>query len=148
MKIWADLNHLQVGRYGEYVAKMALVRAGFDVFSPEVDDKGIDFVLRIDDDPPRYHDVQVKTVRRTSYVFMRKDEFRLTPNLLLALVILPEHREPEMYLIPSSAWREARHPFVDRNYPDKASAPEYGIVLSPAALTALARFRFDGTLPE
>ena len=148
MSIWADLNHLQVGRYGEYVAKMALVRAGFDVFSPEVDDKGIDFVLRVHGDPPRYHDVQVKTVRRTSYVFMRKDKFRLTPSLLLALVVLPENREPEMYLIPSSAWREARHPFVDRDYADKTSAPEYGIVLSPAALTALARFRFEGTLPE
>ena len=90
MNIWADLNHLQVGRYGEYFAKMALVRAGFDVFSPEVDDKGIDFVLRIDGETPRYHDVQVKTVRRTTYVFMRKDKFRLTSNLLLALVVLDE----------------------------------------------------------
>jgi hypothetical protein len=33
------------------------------VFSPEVDDKGIDFVLRVDSDPPGYYDVQVKTVR-------------------------------------------------------------------------------------
>jgi hypothetical protein len=54
MKTWADLNHLQTGRYGEYFAKMAFARAGFDVFSPEVDDKGIDFVLRIDGDPPCY----------------------------------------------------------------------------------------------
>ena len=37
---------------------MALVRAGFDVFSPEVDDKGIDFVLRIDGTAPRYYDDQ------------------------------------------------------------------------------------------
>jgi hypothetical protein len=126
MNIWADLNHLQVGRYGEYVAKMALVRAGFDVFSSEVDDKGIDFVLRVDRDPPRYHDVQVETVRRTSYVFMRKDKFRLTPSPLLALVVLAENREPEIYLIPSRTWREARHPFIDRDYADKASAPNMG----------------------
>ena len=89
MKTWADLNHIQTGRYGEYFAKMAFARAGFDVFSPVVDDKGIDFVLRIDGDPPCYYDVQVKTIRsRNTYVFMRKDKFRLTPNLLLALVIL------------------------------------------------------------
>jgi hypothetical protein len=132
VKIWADLNHLQVGRYGEYFAKMALVRAGFDVFSPEVDDKGIDFVLRIDGDTPRYHDVQVKTVRRTNYVFLRKDQFRRTPNLLLALVILDEGREPDMYLIPSRAWREAKPPFVDRDYDGKRSAPEYGLMLSPS----------------
>ena len=116
MEIWADLNHLQVGRYGEYFAKMALVRAGFDVFSPEVDDKGIDFVLRIAGDPPRYHDVQVKTVRRTTYVFMRKDNLRPAPNLLLALVILGEGEEPGMFLIPSSAWQGAKPPFVDRDY--------------------------------
>jgi hypothetical protein len=147
MKIWADLNHLQVGRYGEYFAKMALVRAGFDVFSPEVDDKGIDFVLRIDGDTPRYHDVQVKTVRRTNYVFMRKDKFRPTPNLLLALVVLDESREPKMYLIPSSTWRDAKPPFVDRDYDGKRSAPEYGLVLSPSALVALEPFRFVGALP-
>ena len=52
MNTWADLNHLQTGRYGEDFAKMAFGRAGFDVFSPEVDDKGIDFVLRVDGDVP------------------------------------------------------------------------------------------------
>jgi len=41
-------------------AHNTLVRAGYDVFSADVDDRGIDFVLRTDSDPPRYHDVQVK----------------------------------------------------------------------------------------
>jgi hypothetical protein len=117
MNTWADLNHLQTGRYGEYFAKMALVRAGFDVFSPEVDDKRIDFVLRIDGTAPRYYDVQVRTVRsKNTYVFVRKDKFRLTANLLLALVILAADSEPEMYLIPASAWRDAKPPFADRDY--------------------------------
>ena len=147
LKNWADLNHLQVGRYGEYFAKMALVRAGFDVFCPEVGDKGIDFVLHIDGETPRYHDVQVKTVRRTNYVFMRKDKFRLTSNLLLALVVLDKAREPGMYLIPASAWRKAKPPFVDREYDGKRSAPEYGLMLSPRALVALEPFRFVGTVP-
>ena len=147
MNIWADLNHLQVGRYGEYFAKMALVRAGFDVFSPEVDDKGIDLVLRIHGDTPRYHDVQVKTVRRTTYGFMRKDKFRPAPNLLLALVILDEDEEPRMFLIPSSAWQGAKPPFVDRDYDGKRSAPEYGLMLSPSALVTLEPFRFVGALP-
>jgi hypothetical protein len=75
---------------------MAFTRAGFDVFNAEVDDKGIDFVLRVDGDVPRYYDVQVKTVRsRNTYVFVRKDKFRLTPNLLLALVILDAGNEPD-----------------------------------------------------
>jgi hypothetical protein len=148
LNTWADLNHLQTGRYGEYFAKMAFVRAAFDVFNAEVDDKGIDFVLRINDDPPRYHDVQVKTVRsRDTYVFMRKDKFRLAPNLLLALVILGAGSEPEMYLIPASAWRNAKPPFADRDYDGKKSAPEYGLTLSPSNMMALEPFRFAGTIP-
>jgi hypothetical protein len=148
MNTWADLNHLQTGRYGEYFAKMSFVRAGFDVFSPEVDDKGIDFVLRVDGDVPRYYDLQVKTVRsRNSYVFMRKDKFRLTPNLLLALVILDADSEPEMYLIPASAWQNARSPFADRDYDGLKSPPEYGLTVSPSALVALEPFRFTGAIP-
>ena len=117
MNTWSNLNHLQTGRYGEYFAKMAFVRVGFDVFSPEVDDKGIDFVLRVDGDAPRYYDVQVKSVRSTNtYLFMRKDKFRLQPNLLLALVVLHAGREPEIYLIPANAWRDAKPPFADRDY--------------------------------
>ena len=148
MNTWADLNHLQTGRYGEYFAKMSFVRAGFDVFSSEVDDKGIDFVLRIDGDPPRYYDVQVKTVRsRNTYVFMRKEKFRLAPNLLLALVILEADSEPEMYLIPASAWRVARPPFADRDYDGLKSAPEYGLTVSPSAMAVLEPFQFAGTIP-
>jgi hypothetical protein len=40
---------------------MELALAGFDLYTPEVDDKGIDFVIRRGED--RYHDVQVKSVR-------------------------------------------------------------------------------------
>jgi hypothetical protein len=146
--LWAGLNRLQTGRYGEYFAKMALVRAGFDVFSPEVDDKGIDFVLRLDGDVARYYDVQVKTVRsRSTYVFMRKEKFRLRSNLLLALVILDGAGEPEMYLIPAAAWRDARSPFASRNYEGKKSVPEYGLMLSSSAMIALEPFRFTGTIP-
>ena len=145
---WANLNHLQTGRYGEYFAKMALVRAGFDVFSPEVDDRGIDFVLRVDGDEPCYYDVQVKSVRSTNtYVFMRKDKFRLRPNLLLALVVLHAGSEPEMYLIPAGAWRDAKPPFADRDYDGLKSPPEYGLTVSPSAMVALEPFRFAGAIP-
>jgi hypothetical protein len=76
---------------------MSLVRAGFDVFSAQVDDKGIEFVLRVDGDVPPYYDIQIKTVRsRNTFVFMRKDKSRLIPNLLLALVILEAGSEPDV----------------------------------------------------
>jgi hypothetical protein len=148
MKAWADPNHLQTGRYGEYFVKMAFARAGFDVFNAEVDDKGIDFVLRVDGDVPSYYDVQVKTIRsRNTYVFMRKDKFRVGPNLFLALVILDADNEPDMYLIPAGAWRDAKPPFADRAYDGLKSAPEYGLTVSPSAMVALEPFRFSGTIP-
>ncbi len=43
---WGKLNHLQLGRYAEYFVKMEFTRHGFDVYSAEVDDKGIDLVVR------------------------------------------------------------------------------------------------------
>ena len=130
---WAHLDRLKVGRYGEYFVKMALVRAGLDVYSPEVDDKAIDLVIRVPESPPRYLDVQVKTVRSaTGYVFMRKRHFTIEPNRYLALVVLVEGHEPALYLIPSTAWRAPAAPFSSRDYPGLKSEPEYGLALSPA----------------
>ncbi|WP_237478307.1 DUF4365 domain-containing protein [Lichenibacterium dinghuense] len=144
---WAHLDRLKVGRYGECFVKMALVRAGLDVFSPEVDDKAIDLVIRIPSSPPRYLDVQVKTARgSTGYVFMRKRHFTIEANRYLALVLLNEGDAPEMYLIPSTAWREPQSPFSSRDYPGLKSEPEYGLALTPAALQRLQAFRFTGQL--
>lgn len=140
---WAHLDKLKVGRYGEYFAKMALVRAGFDVYSPEVDDKAIDLVLRVPGSPPRYFDVQVKTIRPTkaSYLFMRKRHFVIESNRYLALVLLREGQEPAMYMIPASVWREPQAPFSSRDYEGLKSEPEYGLTISPDAMRALEPFR-------
>ena len=43
---WSELSRLQLGRYAEYFVKMEFTLHGFDVYSAEVDDKGIDFVIR------------------------------------------------------------------------------------------------------
>jgi hypothetical protein len=71
---WAHLDNLCLGKWGEYFAKRAFVRAGLDVYSPEVDDRAIDELIRIPSNPPRYLEVQVKTVRaaKSGYIFMRK----------------------------------------------------------------------------
>lgn len=55
------LNHLQVGRYAEYLAKMEFTLDGFDVYTAEVDDKGIDLVVR--NECRKFHEAQVKAVR-------------------------------------------------------------------------------------
>jgi hypothetical protein len=55
------LNHMQLSRYAEYFVKMEFILYGFDVYTSEVDDRGIDFVLRKGD--TRYFDMQVKSIR-------------------------------------------------------------------------------------
>lgn len=39
---WSKLNKQQVGAYAEYFFKMEFTMAGFQVYSTEVDDRGID----------------------------------------------------------------------------------------------------------
>ena len=143
---WAHLDTLKVGRYGEYFAKMALVRAGFDVYAPEVDDRAIDLILRLDGAPPRYLDVQVKTLRtvKPTYTFVHKKHFTLAPNRYLALVVLREGAEPDMYLVPARVWCDPAPPFSSRDYAGLKSEPEYGLTVSPKALRALERYRFRG----
>lgn len=46
---WKSLSTAQVGHYGEYWVKMELTRHHLDVFTAEVDDHGIDFVVRSSD---------------------------------------------------------------------------------------------------
>ena len=41
---WSCLNHLQVGKYAEYFVKMEFTMYGWQVYSTEVDNRGIDFV--------------------------------------------------------------------------------------------------------
>lgn len=143
---WQRLNHLQVGRYAEYLVKMELTLWGLDVYTSEVDDRGIDFVVKLND--TAYVDIQVKSVRTPVYVFFPKGEkgaekFSLRPNLFAALVILLPLQPPDMYLIPATAWLTPDALLVDRDYETAKSKPEFGLNLSQKNLFLLARFRFD-----
>jgi hypothetical protein len=141
---WSRLSHLQVGRYAEYFFKMQFVLLGFDVYSAEVDDRGIDFVLRRE--PDRYWDVQVKSIRDTGYVFFPKSKFRIRPTLLVALAIFEDGSEPNLFLIQATRWNDIDAVFVDRKYDGLKSKPEYGINLSKKGIKTLERFRFDHAL--
>ena len=143
---WGHLDKQKVGRFGEYFAKMEFLRSGFDVYSPEVDDKAIDCLLRIDGPEPIYLEVQIKTVRLASpgYVFMRKRHFSLHANRRLALVVLQEGHFPELYLLPASLWQQPVSPFSSKDYEGLKSDPEYGLTVSPKSLAALEPYRLSG----
>lgn len=145
---WDRLNGLQVGRYAEYFVKMEFTLRGFDVYSPEVDYRGIDFVVRRGDDD--YFDVQVKSVRmgkgRTPYIFFPKDRFPLRDKLLAAVVLFHPGEPPRLYLIPASAWREPNGLFVDHEYPGLKSKPEYGLNISKRHQALLDSYAFDHSI--
>lgn len=138
---WSDLNTQQVGTYSEYFVKMELTMHGFQVYGTEVDDRGIDFVARHGRGP--FLEIQVKSLRSTGYVFMRKEHFRPADNLFLALALLFEGQAPQLFLIPSTVWLTPELVFVDRNYDGLKSAPEWGLNLSQKNMAALEPYRFE-----
>ena len=138
---WQKLNHLQVGTYSEYFVKMEFTMYGFQVYSAEVDDRGIDFVVRYEKGP--FLSIQVKSTRGLNYIFIQKDKFQLSPHFYLALVILYENVEPELFLIPSEAWLELNNLLVSHDYEGKQSKPEWGVNLSKKNLPLLEPYRFD-----
>ncbi|WP_409176443.1 DUF4365 domain-containing protein [Brevibacillus fortis] len=137
---WSKLNHLQLGRYAEYFVKMEFTLLGFEVYTSEVDDRGIDFVIRKDN---KYYDIQVKSARNNNYVFFAKSKFDLRENLLAAVVLLEEGEAPRLYLIPSTRWRESDALFASKDYEGLKSQPEWGLNLSRKNLPLLEPFTFD-----
>ena len=85
---WKNLSKQQVGAYAEYFVKMELTMHGFQVYSPEVDDRGIDFVARRNTEP--FIEIQVKSLRSMGYVFMQKSKFPLRQGTYLALLRCPQ----------------------------------------------------------
>jgi hypothetical protein len=136
---WSKLSHLQSGKFAEYYSKMEFTLLGFDVYATEVDDKGIDFVIK---DGMKYYDVQVKSIRGNNYIFFPKSKFKPRENLFAVIVVFYEGEEPLIYLIPSVVWNETNELFVSRDYEGKKSQPEWGINISIKNKPLLENYSF------
>ena len=139
-RAWSGLNRMQLGQYAEYFVKMEFTLHGLSVFTAEVDDRGIDFVIRTPSG--EHYDVQVKSSCRGNYVFMQKDKFPLGERLLLALVLFTDGEPPELFLIPSTAWLKPNELFKDREYEGKKSKPEWGLELAKKHRPLLEQYAF------
>lgn len=141
---WSRLNTLQLGRYAEYFSKMEFVSYGFEVYTSEVDDHGIDFVAKTANG--RFLEIQVKSLRwgQSNYVFMQKEKWDINnPNLYLVLIIFTDTQLPTTYLIPSTAWQMPSALFTDKDYTGLKSKPEYGLNLSMKNMPLLEPFRIE-----
>ncbi len=141
---WSKLNHLQVGRYAEYYVGMEFTLHGFSVFSSEVDDRGIDCVIRKDENT--YYDIQIKSTRDLNYIFFPKDKFSPRKNLFAAVVLYSDGEMPQIYLIPSLEWTRPSKLLKGRDYVGKKSKPEWGINLSKTNLGLLDQYKLDNII--
>ncbi|MEW4531330.1 DUF4365 domain-containing protein [Maioricimonas sp. JC845] len=138
------MNHLQVGRFAEYYAKMEFALYGFQVYTSEVDDRGIDFIVRHETGP--FYEVQVKSSRGGKYIFFPKEHFPLSEQRLAVVIFLNEDEPPDIYLIPATTWKTLPEPFVSRDYEGKQSKPEWGINVSQKNMKFLKKYSFDATI--
>ena len=144
--MWEKLTRQQIGKYAEYLAKMELTKYGLDVYTAEVDDKGIDCIVKLDD---RYIDIQIKSVRNSGYIFYQKDKFILRENLYTIVVIFSfSSNLPKIFMIPSTVWIIPNKLFVSRDYakPEQKSQPEWGINLSKKNIEKLHEYRISNTI--
>lgn len=146
---WNKLTKLQLGKYAEYLTKMEFLLLGCDVFCSEVDQHGIDFVVRASQGC--HFDVQVKSFQSkpgtTPYIYMEKGIFKPDPSLLLAVVQFVQGEPSKLFLLQSGDG-SSHHPlFESRDYVGKKSPPEWGLTLSKKKMALLnAECLFESTV--
>ena len=136
---WSQLNQLQLGRYAEYYAKMEFTSYGYDVYTSEVDDHGVDFVAKAPGG--QFLEVQVKATRG-NYVFIRKNKIILDDTHLVCYMLFLDGVLPEVYVFPATVWKTPNAVFVSRDYekPGQKSKPEWGINFSKKNAEYLLRY--------
>lgn len=139
---WSKLNGLQQGRYAEYYAKMEFASYGFEVYTSEVDDHGIDFIAKTKNG--RFLEIQVKSIRQTNYVFMQKTKWNIeSPDTFLCLLMFEDGKLPDTYLIPATAWKTPNALFCDKDYEGLKSKPEYGLNISKKNMTLIMPYKIE-----
>jgi hypothetical protein len=87
-------------------------------------------------------EVLVKSIRRpTEYVLIQKKHMDIEQrNFYVALVIFSGNVEPEVFLIPATAFRQPNDLFRDRPH---YKVPEYGMNTSNKNMPILNMYKFD-----
>ena len=119
---WSELSPLQLGHIAERYAIIEFLSREHNVFTPEIDDRGVDFVVK-SKSSGRLLEVQVKAVRKCNYAFIRKDKMPLDDQRLVRHLRFNDGRSQ----IPTSS----RRPAGKRRNPKERWS--LAITISPAA---------------
>jgi hypothetical protein len=146
MNEWNKLNRLQKGSFGEQYAKMLFTKYGAEVYSSDVDDRGIDFVARFPNS--EFYDVQVKTVMDMNLAYINKTKFKKSERFLVVLVRLEQGKEPEVYVFRATEWDSEDGLLKYNPYIEAESAPAYEIHLSRSRLQQMGKYLFEQRISE
>ena len=142
---WSKLSGRQIGRYAEYYSKMEFASYGFEVYTSEVDDHGVDFVVKRPG-TNQFYEVQVKSVRNYGYVYISESKMKeLVPERIVCYLHFVDGKLPDVFTIPATAWETPNAVLVHRKYdkPGQKSEPEWGINISRKHYNLLETYRAD-----
>lgn len=144
-----NLDKHTKGRIAELIAKAHFLSWGFEVYEPEVDNRGADFIARRTNTDSTYW-VQVKSTTKSnranivinSFKQLNKDKF------YIYYVRFNKQDDEGLFLIPVTAWKKENRALVIRNYKSKKtkSAPELGINDSNKNYHLLEQYRASKVL--
>lgn len=122
---WSQISHLQLGKIAEYYAQVEFLSYGYEIYDTIVDDRGIDFIARKNDET---FEIQVKAVRNYNYTFISESKMpSLSEKRLVCYMNFTDNTAPVVYVIPATAWINPNEVFTHKKY---ESGAEYGINLS------------------
>lgn len=146
MTKWDKLNRLQKGSFGEQYAKMLFTMYGAEVYSSDIDDRGIDFVARFLGG--EFYDVQVKTVTDMNLAYINESKFKKSERFLVVLVRLEQGKEPEVYVFRGTEWDSEDGLLKYNPYTEAKSAPAYEIHLNQRRLKQMGKYLFEQRISE
>ena len=148
-KNWSQLSKQQIGRYAEYYAKMEFTSYGWEVYTSEVDDHGVDFVAK-NPNTNLFYEVQVKAARKAQQIFISKDKMPLESfeHRLVCFLYFRDACDPDFYIIPGTAWNNPTPALGDYKYdkPGQKSTPEWSINVTEKNLLLLEPYRSENKL--
>lgn len=126
---------------------MEFTKHGFEVYSSEVDDHGIDFVAKRPG-TSRFYEVQVKSKRPSGSIFMNKDDMALDEYHLLCCICFGQTELPDVYVIPMTEWKNKdNYPTISESI-GKQTKLAWTVNFSKKNLKALEKFKIDNVLDE
>lgn len=99
------------GSFAEHLVASELIRLGYDIYRPCSDERGIDFILRVDtNEGAKYFDIQVKkskqnvSIRGAKKIFNYLEQ-KQPKNYFLIIVVSFRDRSDFIYLKPEEIMR-------------------------------------------